>query len=69
MNPVLLQWRKSSYSSDTANCVEVAAAPNYIYVRDSKDPNLTAISYDTGSWRTFILAVRADAFDGPTRRD
>ena len=68
MNPVLLQWRKSSYSSDTANCVEVASSPDRIYVRDSKDPNLTAISYATGSWRTFIEAVRTNAFDGPTRQ-
>ena len=69
MDPVLLQWRKSSYSSDSGNCVEVASAPNHIYVRDSKDPQLTAISYNTGAWRAFIRAVRTDAFDGPTRRD
>jgi hypothetical protein len=69
MNPVLLQWRKSSYSSDTANCVEVASSLDFIHVRDSKDSSLTAISYATASWRTFIDAVRADAFDGPTRRD
>ncbi|MEV5365774.1 DUF397 domain-containing protein [Streptomyces griseoincarnatus] len=32
-----LHWFKSSYSgSDGGNCVEVAAAPDAVYVRDSK---------------------------------
>jgi len=68
MNPVLSQWRKSSYSSDSANCVEVAMMPDQIRVRDSKNPDLAALSYAAESWRTFIVAVRAEAFDGPTRQ-
>lgn len=33
------QWRKSSHSDGTGGeCVEVAAVPGYILIRDSKDP-------------------------------
>nr|WP_320782478.1 DUF397 domain-containing protein [Streptomyces sp. CRN 30] len=33
------RWRKSSYSGEGGNnCVEVAAAPDRISVRDSKNP-------------------------------
>jgi hypothetical protein len=32
-----LRWFKSSYSSDSGgNCVEVAACPHAIHIRDSK---------------------------------
>jgi hypothetical protein len=35
-----LKWRKASYSDSTGGqCVEVAALPNGIAVRDSKDPD------------------------------
>jgi len=42
--------------------------PDQIRVRDSKNPDLAALSYAAESWRTFIVAVRAEAFDGPTRQ-
>ncbi|WP_344453031.1 DUF397 domain-containing protein [Actinomadura kijaniata] len=33
-------WRKSSHSNDSgANCVEVAASPNTVAIRDSKNPD------------------------------
>ncbi len=35
-----LKWRKASYSASSGGqCVEVAALPNGIAVRDSKDPD------------------------------
>ena len=59
------KWRKSTYSADTANCVEVAEVPNGIAVRDSKDPGGPILSYTTESWRSFIAAVRHGLFDRP----
>ncbi|MEU0104249.1 DUF397 domain-containing protein [Streptomyces sp. NPDC006251] len=37
--PVRLSWFKSSYSgNEGGGCLEVAAAPGAVHVRDSKDP-------------------------------
>lgn len=58
-----LRWRKSSYSSDTANCVEVLASTAGIGVRDSKDPGGPALRYSAVSWSSFVLAVRSGEFD------
>ncbi|MBU3869083.1 DUF397 domain-containing protein [Streptomyces sp. 4503] len=32
------KWRKSSFSTDAANCVELAAAPGGIRIRESDEP-------------------------------
>jgi hypothetical protein len=61
----MLNWRKSSRSSDTANCVEVAFAGSLVAVRDSKNPEGPMLTYDAGSWSSFIDAVRQGAFDRP----
>ena len=35
------EWRKSSYSSQSGNCVEVARnLPGLVAVRDSKEPDV-----------------------------
>jgi hypothetical protein len=47
-------WGKSSYSSDTANCVEVAHLPDGIGVRDSKDPHGPHLTFDRRDWRAFL---------------
>ncbi|MEU5524393.1 DUF397 domain-containing protein [Streptomyces sp. NPDC047860] len=48
-------WRKSSYSNpDGAACIEVAAAPHTVHVRDSKyipGPNLT---FTPAQWSAFL---------------
>lgn len=54
-------WRKSSYSADTANCLEFSPSEVDVAVRDSKNPG-PVLSYDTQSWRSFIAAVRGDMF-------
>lgn len=58
-----LYWYKSSYSSDTANCLEIAVLPATILVRDSKDPDGSTLSYTTASWRDFISGIRGGDFD------
>jgi hypothetical protein len=59
------KWRKSTYSADTANCVEVAEMANGIAVRDSKNPDGQILSYTIASWREFIADVRQGRFDRP----
>jgi hypothetical protein len=55
---VVLPWRKSSYSSDTANCVEVAlVAP--VLVRDSKDPDSPVLSFVPEQWQAFVDGLRS----------
>jgi hypothetical protein len=53
-------WRKSSYSSSNANCVEVGAdRPDTIAVRDSKDPDGAALAFAPGRWQAFTRRVKA----------
>jgi hypothetical protein len=53
-----LRWRKSSYSSDTANCVEVAPTDSGMAVRDSKDVQGPVLWFTAGAWQAFVAAVR-----------
>ena len=59
------RWRKSSRSAGNGNCVEVAFTPAAVAVRDSKDPSGPELSFDLGSWRTFIGSIRDGEYDRP----
>ncbi|WP_310723974.1 DUF397 domain-containing protein [Streptomyces sp. N2A] len=53
-----LTWCKSSYSSDEGgNCVEVAASPTTVHVRDSKNPAGPTLALSVGAWQAFVAAV------------
>ena len=55
-----LSWRKSSYSSSNGgNCIEVAAVPHTIAVRDSKNPHGPAITFSQGAWEAFTRRMPA----------
>ncbi|WP_329456991.1 DUF397 domain-containing protein [Streptomyces sp. NBC_01497] len=49
-------WFKSSYSSgpETDSCVEVAAGPSAIHVRDSKDVGGPRLALTVGAWAHFV---------------
>ncbi|WP_330240261.1 DUF397 domain-containing protein [Streptomyces sp. NBC_00525] len=51
-----LRWFKSSYSSSSEgdSCVEVAAAPGTVHVRDSKDLSVPALAFGQGAWAGFV---------------
>ena len=54
------EWRKSSYSSQSGNCVEVARnLPGLVAVRDSKDPDVGRLVVSREAWQVFMKKVRA----------
>lgn len=55
------QWRKSTYSGDSSNCLEIATTPATILVRDSKDPNGPRLALRPATWTRFAVYAAADA--------
>ena len=54
------EWQKSSYSSQSGNCVEVTRnVPGLVAVRDSKEPRGAKLVVSPETWRAFIRNVRA----------
>ncbi|WP_328394559.1 DUF397 domain-containing protein [Streptomyces sp. NBC_00390] len=50
-----LAWFKSSYSSGAGGeCVEVAARPRVVYVRDSKDTTVPMLTVQVQAWDAFV---------------
>ncbi len=57
------RWRKSSRSSDQANCVEVAVTAGAVAVRDSKHPAGGILAVSPHAWAAFTTALRDGQFD------
>jgi Domain of unknown function (DUF397) len=57
-----LRWRKSRYSGQLNNCVEVAAFDGGAAVRDSKHPTGPTLTFMRASWSAFTAGVRAGEF-------
>ena len=53
-------WRKSSYSTDQANCVEIAFDGPAVGVRDSKSPSTGSLLVRADRWRQFLDVIRAE---------
>ncbi len=57
-------WFKSSRSSGTGECVEVAHLPHgTVGVRDSKNPTGPALIFSPTEWDTFTAAITHGRFD------
>ena len=56
------EWQKSSHSSQSGNCVEVARnLLGLLAVRDSKEPDGAKLLVSPETWRVFIRSVRLAA--------
>ncbi|MYZ37781.1 MULTISPECIES: DUF397 domain-containing protein [unclassified Streptomyces] len=54
-----LEWIKSSYSSnDGPECVEVAATPAAVLVRDSKHTHGPRLGFAATAWADFVSYTR-----------
>ncbi|MFD4660476.1 DUF397 domain-containing protein [Kitasatospora sp. NPDC058444] len=52
-------WRKSEFSANQGNCIEVANGfPGIVPVRDSKDPSGPALVFPAAAWSAFIAAIK-----------
>lgn len=57
-------WRKSTFSQDTGNCVEVADnVPGLIGVRDSKIPSGPVLVFAPSEWSAFVGGIKGGALD------
>ena len=54
------QWRKSRYSGNSGNCVEVAQFGQAVAVRDSKDPEESVLVVSAESWHEFVRSISRD---------
>ncbi|MGW3647927.1 DUF397 domain-containing protein [Streptomyces sp. NPDC000878] len=61
-------FRKSSYSGQENNCVEVAdTATGARAVRDSKDPAQPMLTFSPGSWHGFLGGAKSEGFGRATQ--
>lgn len=62
--PRELIWRKSRFSGQGDNCIEVATLiDGGRAFRDSKNPDGPQLTFTPGEWNAFRLGVKAGEFD------
>ena len=55
---MLVTWRKSSYSANGDECVEVAVSQPEVLIRDTKDRAGGTIAVPPAQWRSFLSRLR-----------
>lgn len=59
-----VEWRKSSASNPSGNCVEAAALPDgQVAIRNSRDAHGPALIYTRAEIAAFLAGVRKGEFD------
>ena len=56
-------WRKSSYSINGAQCVELAEAGSSVRLRDSKHPDAGHLTFTRAELAALVAAARAGELD------
>ena len=56
------EWKKSSFSEEFGECVEVARCDGGMLVRDSKNPAGPALWFTSLEWVAFLYGVMAGEF-------
>ncbi|MFE4397085.1 MULTISPECIES: DUF397 domain-containing protein [Streptomycetaceae] len=57
-----LNWQKSSFSGDRADCVEIASAGDLVYIRESDDPT-TIVTTTPTKLAAWLHSAKAGEFD------
>lgn len=52
------QWKKSSYSGNSGNCVEVADLGQAVAIRDSKEPEGAVLVVTYAEWDAFTRTLK-----------
>jgi hypothetical protein len=58
-------WRKSTYSGQDGNCVEICDVPGSVGIRDSKSPDRAVLRSTRRDWAAFIREAKAGNLDVP----
>lgn len=53
-------WHKSSRSAQGSECVEVASAPAWTGLRDSKNPQAGYLTFDRPAFAGLLAAIKND---------
>jgi Domain of unknown function (DUF397) len=56
-------WRTSSHSGANGDCVEVAAFPHSVAVRDSKNAQGPALIFAAEEWTSFAEVAKRGGYD------
>ncbi|MER5648533.1 DUF397 domain-containing protein [Streptosporangium sp. NPDC002524] len=57
------EWRTSSLSGSNGECVQVAFPDKQVAVRDSKDIQGPALTFESRQWSAFVSGVKRGEFD------
>ncbi|WP_436522482.1 DUF397 domain-containing protein [Actinoplanes sp. HUAS TT8] len=56
-------WKKSTRSNGSDNCVEARTYQGEVQVRDTKDRTGGTLSFSPEAWADFLSGIRAGEFD------
>lgn len=53
------EWRTSSYSQPSGDCVEIATkSSDFIVIRDSKDESRSTLMFPLSEWKHFTRQIK-----------